>query len=745
MRIDKYLATEKIITLIAVVFLLPGLASAGVLEEVTVTAQKREQNIQDVGISVTAFSGEQLKALGYTSSTDIIQQIPGMSFQSFTPAFAALNLRGISQNNFQDNLEAPVAVYVDDAYVASMNAIRGQLFDMERIEVLRGPQGTLFGRNATGGLVHYVTRGADDEEVNGYIEGSYGSFDRMSVEGAVGGALSDTLRARFAGRWEEADGYVQNQVGNRDQHGADGYALRGSVQWDISESLNVDLTIAFSDDNDVPTGSYIINGATADANGLGVPVPPAAAPHDDFSDGGTYSRDSNSTTLKVTWDINDSMELVSISNMLNMDKFYQEDADGSPSALSGAFFEFRTTADHNQWSQEIRLSGEADRTRWQVGAYYLDIEGDYISSIEGNILQVTGQSELIDSFIGLESTNWSIFGQVEYDLSEQFTLIGGLRWSEDDKDLDMVNIGETFINADGSPNTAGTFTQFQVQNGVFFDGFTSTVAPGIDKISYNDYAARVQLDYRPNEDSLYFVSWNRGIKGGNWSPNFAVLLADFKHNEEVLNSFEVGAKLTFAGGTRLNATFFYYDYNDYQQFSLLNAQPQVVNRDATNYGGEIELYMSPAEGWDVILGASFIESEVDGAPTPFGFDVTNLELPNAPNVSLNGLVRYAWPAFGGEMAIQVDGNYNGEQFLEGTNNETSREKEHFIGNANLSFTSADEKWKITAWVKNFTDEEYRLYNLDIGVLDIFIGPGFGFSQSVYAPPITGGVNASYSW
>ena len=288
-------------------------------------------------------------------------------------------------------------------------------------------------------------------------------------------------------------------------------------------------------------------------------------------------------------------------------------------------------------------------------------------------------------------------------------------------------------------------TQFQVQNGVFFDGFTSTVAPGIDKISYNDYAARVQLDYRPNDDSLYFVSWNRGIKGGNWSPNFAVLLADFKHNEEVLNSFEVGAKLTFAGGTRLNATFFYYDYDDYQQFSLLNAQPQVVNRDATNYGGEIELYMSPAEGWDVILGASFIESEVDGAPTPFGFDVTNLELPNAPNVSLNGLVRYAWPAFGGEMAIQVDGNYNGEQFLEGTNNETSREKDHFIGNANLSYTSADEKWKITAWVKNFTDEEYRLYNLDIGVLDIFIGPGFGFSQSVYAPPITGGVNASYSW
>ncbi|MGI9228610.1 MAG: TonB-dependent receptor [Gammaproteobacteria bacterium] len=771
MRFDNFLAVKSIILLTGIATL-SGLANAAVLEEITVTAQKREQNIQDVGISITAFSGEQLSALGYNSSTDVTQQIPGMSFQSFTPAFAALNLRGISQNNFQDNLEAPVAVYVDDAYIASMNAIRGQLFDMERVEVLRGPQGTLFGRNATGGLVHYITKGADDDELNGYIEGSLGTFNRQSIEGAAGGGLGNTLRVRFAGRYEKADGYVKNQVGVRDQHGADGYALRGNIQWDISDAFVADLTVAYSDDNDVPSGSYIVNGATAvpppDGFGLGIPVPPAAPAHEDFSDGGSYSRDSINTTLKLSWDVSDNMEFVSITNILNMDKFYTEDADSTKTADTGAFFAFTTVADHEQWSQEIRLSGETDRTRWQVGAYYLDIKDELISTIEGNILQVTGTDELIDGFIDLESTNWSVFGQMEYDLTDQLTLIGGLRWSEDDKDLDVINIavtGNEMMNCDdptmafgcphsGSPIDGMPYTQFEVNNDNFYANvnppgmpimYDTLAAPGIDKIDYGDWAARVQLDYRPDDDSLYFVSWNRGIKGGNWSPNFMVLLEDFKHNEEVLNAFEVGTKLTFAGDTRLNATFFYYDYNDYQQFSLLNAQPQVVNRDATNYGGEIELYMSPASGWDVILGASFIESEVDGAPTPFGEDVTDLKLPNAPDFSLNGLVRYAWPVYGGELAFQVDGNYNSEQFLEGTNNETSRESSYFVGNLSLAYTSADEKWRITGWVKNFTDAEYRLYNLDIGVLHLFIAPGFGFHQSVYAPPVTAGVTGSYRW
>ncbi|MFO1469149.1 MAG: TonB-dependent receptor, partial [Steroidobacteraceae bacterium] len=206
------------------------------LEEVVVTAQKREQSIQDVGISMAAVSGQQLANLGISNTTEITQQVPGLQLTTFSPALTVFNLRGISQNNFQDNLEAPVAVYVDGAYVATMNAINGQLFDMDRVEVLRGPQGTLFGRNATGGLIHFLTHRATDKELNGYLELSGAQFNTKSAEGAIGGAFNDRLRGRLAARWEKSDGYMKPGTAfgvpatGGNAGGANGFAVRGSIQ-----------------------------------------------------------------------------------------------------------------------------------------------------------------------------------------------------------------------------------------------------------------------------------------------------------------------------------------------------------------------------------------------------------------------------------------------------------------------------------------------------------------------------------
>ena len=258
-----------------------NLAEAQVLEEVIVTAQKREQNIQDVGISITAMSGTMMNDLGLDNMQEISQQIPGLQLQTFTPAFTIFNLRGISQNNFTDNLEAPVAVYVDDVYVASMNALGMQMYDMDRVEVLRGPQGTLFGRNATGGLVHYVTRKANEDETNGYLQASFADFGTTNLEGAIGGSFTDNVRGRIAGRWEESDGYVEggiepftnSQVVGRDAHGADGYSFRGSLQIDASDNVSIDLGASLTKDDDVPTGMYTVTFAGFDPDtGLGVPL-----------------------------------------------------------------------------------------------------------------------------------------------------------------------------------------------------------------------------------------------------------------------------------------------------------------------------------------------------------------------------------------------------------------------------------------------------------------------------------------
>ena len=710
------------------------------LEEVIVTAQKREQSIQDVGISVTALSGDAMKTLGLDNTQEISQQVPALQLQTFTPAFTIFNLRGISQNNFTDNLEAPVAMYVDDVYVASMNALAQQMFDMDRVEVLRGPQGTLFGRNATGGLIHFVSRKADEAEVNGYAEASVADFGTVNVEGAVGGALGEKVRGRMAARWETSDGYVkagispftEQPAAGRDTHGADGYALRASLQIDASERALIDLTAAYAKDDDVPTGMYIVSFAGADpVTGLGVPLPGNTP-----LDGGTlgddvhkhvsdedpwYDRETWGLTAKISVELDNDMEFVSISNVSDVDKFYKEDACGGL-----CFFPFTTIADFTQWSQELRLSGETDRIRWQVGAYYLDIRSDTENIVEGEVITGSPMGS-IQSVIDIDSTNWSLFGQMEYDLSDAVTLIAGLRWSQDDKDLALQQFSYN-MEDQGIPTGTRIFDLADEAVGQYAD---------VPTIDYGDYAARLQLNWRTGDDTLWFVGWNRGIKGGNWTAASAVVIDELQHKEEVLNSFEAGLKTSFAGGAgRFNATAFYYDYKDYQAFSLTGLTPQVTNSDATAYGGELELFMTPNENWDIVLGAAFIDSEVDFVPAVNpGSGTADAEFPQAPSASLNGLVRYHWPVAGGEAALQVDGAWNDKQFMEGTNSAVSRQGAYGVVNARASY--ATDNWSVSAWVKNLADEEYLLYNLDLGAAD--------FIEQVYAPPRQWGLTLRFNW
>ncbi|NIB38285.1 TonB-dependent receptor [Pseudomaricurvus alkylphenolicus] len=770
--------------------------SAAVLEEIVVTAQKREQSLQDVGISVSAFSGDQMKDLGVTNTVEITEQVPGLQLNTWSPTITIFNLRGVSQNNFTDNLEAPVAVYIDDSYVASMNMISGQLFDVERVEVLRGPQGTLFGRNATGGVIHFLTKGADEEELNGYIEATVADYDKMSIEGAVGGALSDNVRARVAARWEQSDGYIEAAAfpeGNprassgEDLGGSDGYAFRGALQIDLNDKATLELMYKYTEDEDVPTGGYsflpygdnteayippefqdfVTNVISAPAEATGdiffcpsqldcfAPVNEAGltifegdspTPHKHFSDyEGFFNRETQNFTARLDWELDNGMELVSITNYADMDKFYTEDGDGIPVSI----IEFTTIADFEQLSQEIRLSGSTDSTRWQVGAFWLDMEtnadvitrGAPVSGVAAGLgfdpAALTNPSVVQD--YTLESSNWSVFGQAEFDLNDSLTLIAGLRWSQDDKDMRFQT---GFVSETDGINVPGLF---DLQSAIAEAGGGDQ-----DNVDYGDYAARLQLDWRLNDGTLVFASFNRGIKGGNFAPSANVGVSNIKHDEEVLNSYEIGIKTEMMDGlARLNATAFYYDYEDYQAFTFSDATPSVANADATNVGAEFELFLTPNEHWDIMLGLSYMDSEVDGVQTPqqqvtpVGFEVDwpvdildGVELPNAPAYSLNYLFRYNWDMLGGNAAVQIDGTYYDDQYLEVTNGGGALQEAYGVTNANVSWTSEDDTWQLKAWVKNLGDEEYKLYNLDLGILG---------STAFYAPPRWYGVTANYKF
>lgn len=735
-------------------------SSAAILEEVIISAQKREQNLQDVGVSVTAFSGDQMKALGVTNTVEITQQVPGLQVNTWSPTLTTFNLRGVSQNNFTDNLEAPVAVYSDDVYIGSMNAISGQLFDIKRVEVLRGPQGTLFGRNATGGLIHYVSEGASNEELNGYLEGSVSQYSTRSLEGAIGGALSDTVRGRVSARMEKGDGYVDGTVpGVRALGGRDGYAVRGALQVDFSDRFSGDFSVKYSEDNDVATGGYVIysqGGPAVDpVTGLGVTDGTDVRPFEhDSEKQGRFDREASSFTAKLSYDLGNDMEIVSITNYTDLDKFYTEDGDAFPILAVN----FTTIAEYEQLSQELRISGQGENNRWQLGAYYLQMDNinqSITEGIPGTIGACFGGLIELPAFPGstcfdyapagvgappgieipsgsantqdvdMESTNWSIFGQYEHDINDSLTVIAGYRWSQDDKDIVFTN---TYSNNEGVTTPVETF-----------NAATALAAAGLgdnDEIDYGGFAARLQLDWRVSEDTLMFFSYNRGIKGGNWSVNADVTPQNFRHDEETLHSFEVGVKTEVGGIARINATAFYYDYEDYQSFSLIGLTPQVSNTDATVYGGEVEVFLTPSVNWDIILGASFLSSEIDEVFDANGGGIANNELPNAPGYSFNFLGRYNWDMMGGNMAVQLDGAAYDDQFLEVTNSEVSQEDAYSVWNANVSYTSQNEAWRVTAFVKNLTDEEYRIYNLDLGVLG---------STSFYAPPRWSGVTLNYSW
>ncbi|NOX50512.1 MAG: TonB-dependent receptor [Gammaproteobacteria bacterium] len=734
----NYLKTRKCNTALAIGAVLVGVgfsvqeSHGAVLEEVIVTAQKREQYLQDVGVSVTAFTGSQLEQLGLTNTVNITQQVPNFTMSTFDPSFTIFSLRGISQNNFSDNLEAPVATYVDEAYLVTINAVNSQMFDIERAEILRGPQGTLFGRNATGGLVHFISK-KPTEETEGYLRVSAAEFDDYSVEGAVSGAISDKVFGRFSGRWETADGYVKNQNPEGvDFGGRDGISVRGQLQIDMTENLDAWIKVAYSKDDEIPTGGLKFAPSTPDPiTGLGS----IGAQNDVWkinSDTRGFSdRENLSSTVKLTWGFGET-ELVSITNYMTNDKVYLEDSDATPVPI----FRFRPESEHKQWSQEFRLSGEGENSRWQTGLYYLSFEQENGAYVDGFIAHdpdtfdpgaFAMQSEL-------EATNWSIFGQYEYDFTEELTLVAGGRWSQDDKDF----------------NYAG---QYMLD---FGGGFETVVAADYaEEINYGDWAARVQLDWRPNDDVLVFASWNRGIKGGNWvTPSFFFDVLNFdtgeipagilRHDEETLYSYELGTKISLLGGAaRLNATAFYYDYQDYQAFSLTNFVQNVVNRDAEAMGVEVELTLMPAEGWDIMLGLALMDSNVENIPTVTEGVEVDAELPLAPEFSVNGLVRYEWPALNGQLSMQFDFNYNGDQFLETTNASASKEEAHFIGNANITYADDSSSWRVMAWVKNIGNEEYRIYNIDLA--GVVVLGGSPFNLSVFAPPRTFGVTASYDF
>jgi iron complex outermembrane receptor protein len=736
-------------------------ATATRIEEVVVTAQRREQNIQDVGIAVTPLDERALQNLNITTATDIVKAVPNLRMNAYSSAQVVFNIRGVAQNDYGDQQEPPVAVYQDDSYSSTINLASFPVFDLARVETLRGPQGTLFGRNATGGAIQFISN-APTDEFEGYANLTYGSFSQVIAEGAISGPFTDNMQGRLAFISNQDDGWMESIVsGVPDRGGNDHYALRGRIAWQPGDATDVDVIVRYLEaDGETQAGIYSHEPACPNGNFQGEFTDPDEiceywSWNTDVFEGSTgtgfeddsiipsrggdpyktaetepsyVDREVFGAQIRLVTDIGPGT-LTSITDYQTSDKFYTEGGDASPD--DGVFF-FQG-ADLDQVSQEFRYAWTAGGHEVVVGLFGMNVDGDYIGKFASRFYGYDP-----DVSFTQETTSFAAFIQDEWSFAERWKLTGGLRYWDDSRE------GTYFGNAPAIPDFGfGEVTIIFSPEQIFPLG--SSVSTSDTDQSFDDITARLQLDYRPNDDLLWYLSYNRGSKSGGFSfstgtpfdGNQLPFLEGMVYQPETLNAYELGMKSNLADGTMmLNLAAFYYDYEDYQAFAQLGPIQTIVNQDAEAMGLEVELNAQPTERLYLQLGASMMDSKVKDILLPDLESIVDHDMPQAPPFAANALARYEFPVGPGSASIQGDVYYTDDFCFSALCAPVEQEDSYTVANARISYAAGDGRWEVAAFVNNLLEEEYRVYAFDSSLFA-------GVVAGVYARPRTYGVTASF--
>jgi iron complex outermembrane recepter protein len=732
-------------------------APAGVLEEIIVTAQKRAQNSQDVGIAISAVSGDELQKLGAVTATDITKSMPAVVLtQPNGPSSFTLSIRGITQNDFADHQESPAAIYVDDVYVSQMAGLAFSLFDIDRVEVLRGPQGTLFGRNATSGLAQFVShRPTDDFE--GYADLTTGEHNLFRVEGAVSGPLMDGIDGRIAFESNHYDPLFTHfgVAGGQDSENGDDWALRGQLLFKLGDKSEL-LFIARVAKEDVKAGAWEVRSTVSQGNGVDVFLPPGenigygpgnhgpctngtnTTPCTGYPSSGAFSTYGNfqgyaiiSTsgfTAKYTQDLGFA-QLTAVGDYSKLTKNYAEDSDATPQT----WFQFFNGSDVNQESGELRLNGGDNKFNWTTGLYALRIDGNYYEGWDGNFNYQASQFITPSNPGGawpypsvpgtdggipqtkipytLVTRSEAAYAQGEYRVNDLLGFTLGGRYTYDKKDY----------NYDWFPQ------ELFPQNGLGNQVVQLTPVPGLALYNYNNtlqsnlWSGKAEMDLHFTPDLLTYLSINRGVKGGGFNaplfPNTIAtpaLLAALEIKPEELNAYEIGIKSEWLDHRlRFNGAVYYYDYKNNQVLTYLYAVAQLIrNAPARNKGGEFELEYAPTERLRLGLGAAYVDAivmDIDARGTGVPGDYTPS---NAPRWTGNALARYTWPAFTGHISAQVDGNYLSKFWFGVADIPDIQQGSYGLANARLSYLTHSEKVEVGASLENLADKHYATMGFD---------------------------------
>ena len=740
---DPLMTTRSISASAALTILVAGLTTAqaqdvsddAFLDEVVVTAERRSQNLQEVPISVTVFGSDDIKDGRITSMADVAKETPNLKMSTFNIGEPQIYLRGIGNSNDSVASDPAVAIFLDDVYIGRPGATTFDLYDLERIEVLRGPQGTLYGKNATGGAIGIYSK-KPSEEFEIKAGATIGSDSLQVLRFYANGAISDTVNGKITFSNRERDGYSQNITTGLDLDDESSFSTRGQLLIDARDDIEVLLGFDYS--NDDPNGNCRTLGkldvSPQPFAGGFIPTlqaisnPPRTCTH-------SIIDESEKTIFgllgRVDWEI-DAGTLSSITAYRESDLRWRQMLGGQDSPPNLLSVDDAADENADQISQEFRFTSDSDGTlNYVAGLYYMrenaDRREEFLTGF--TFPAFVPFSGNVDFLQDNTTTSYAVFGQATWNVSDQFAVTVGGRWTDDEKSItqsanDLVN--------DGSPAAIPL-------------GPGTTYGPVSASRSWSEFTPRVSLDWRVTDEHLLYATWAEGFKSGVFpSQATSADVATTSLEPEQVDSLEIGAKTQwFDNRLRVNAAYFTMDYEQLQVFQLINLQLVAENADSATVDGiEIEAVYAVTEDLTLAGGYGNTDSKYDNyvvtnPNTGTVVDNTGNQLARAPDETWTIALNYvAEMAGGSELELNAGWAYTGDYFHEPTNDVRSFQESHSVVDAYIRYGAPDNKWDLTVWGKNLNDELYVAH---------MINSTFGGAVEIYAPPRTYGATFNFYW
>lgn len=700
--------------------------------DIVVTAQKRSERLSDVPISVTAVTGSLLANKNITSANDLERVVPGFTYQAGMFGTPVFTIRGVGFYENSLAVAPAVSVYLDQVPLPFLAMASGVSLDLERVEALKGPQGTLFGQNSTGGAINYIAAKPLDH-FEGQSSAEYGRFNDIKLTQVLTGPISDTLRARVAVRAERRGGW-QKSYTRDDTLGRRNFLTgRLTLEWEPSDRTKISVNLnGWRDRSETPAAQFRQLAPTSPAGRqeaivfLGTyPLSPANIRSADWDANTSLKRRDRfyQAALRGDFEMSDTTTLTSITSYSNLRVKSPLDADG----VNYLDHFVNASGYIRSFSQELRASGNTDAIRWMVGG---NVQTD--SSLDEKETLSKGSNQAIGPrlFTGSANINkqqvstWAAFASVDVNLTDQLTVLGSVRYTDQDRNF-------SGCLADRNGGTALAFAALATQ----LSGIPTVIAPGAclsldaqnrpglvrNKLNQDNLSWRAGLNWKPNSSALFYANITKGYKAGSFGTLAAIRATQFTPvTQESVLAYEVGAKQAlFDRRVQLSAAAFYYDYKEKQILGTLivgppfGSLPGLINVPESRVkGAEIEIRANPSRALTLMLGATYVDSAVKGStrtPDPYGVvvDINGEAFPNTPKWQIVGDAEYRLAASSDlDFVIGAGFNSRTSSYAAFGKRPLFKIEARTLVDARAAIESHSGGWRLGVWGRNITNKRY---------------------------------------